>query len=93
MFSTWQCYCAWPGASGLQGHGVCKMEIGRLGERVSERPQGGPHARRSSLAGTTTRVVLPHWDTHGGGGAGLPAHWREQPHDDEGGVNRMAAGN
>ena len=38
----------WPGATGLQGHGVCEKEMGRSGEHVSERPDGGPRARRSS---------------------------------------------
>jgi hypothetical protein len=38
----------WPGATGLQGHGVCEREIGHSGEHVSERPDEGPRARRSS---------------------------------------------
>jgi hypothetical protein len=83
----------WPGVTGLQEHGVCQREIGHSGERVSERPDGGPRARRSSRGGTTTRVALAHRRAHGGGGAGLPARGREQPHDDKGVVDRMAARN
>ncbi len=50
-------------------------------------------ARRPSWGGTTTRVALTHRRTYGGGGARLPARRREQPRDDKGCVDRMAAGN
>jgi hypothetical protein len=66
--------------------------MGRSGEHVSERPDGGPRARRSSRGVRPMRVALAHRRSHGGGGAGLPARRTEEPHDDKGVVDRMAGG-
>jgi hypothetical protein len=53
----------------------------------------GPACPPFESGGTTMRVALARMRSHGGGGAGLPARRREQPHDDKGVVNRMAAKN
>jgi hypothetical protein len=51
----------------------------------------GPACPPFESGGTTTRVALAHRRSHGGGGAGLPARRREQPHGDKRVVDRMAA--